>query len=145
MSQKPATRSEVTANGPWLTLGVLPAYLMRAPFEVGCRPSPASMTPALTISSLNLPIAVSSSVLGITPASLSLLAFTITMNRIVTLRFEFRSGSRVAEPLVNRTSGDLRHRHGQENYFGGSGSQFGTMLKYGSASLIVRATEGRAF
>ena len=39
--------------------------------------------PALTISSLNLPIAVSSSVLGITPASESLLAFTITMNRIV--------------------------------------------------------------
>src|SRR5882672_12890746 len=88
MSQKPATRSLVTANGPWLTLGVFPEYLIRAPFDVGCRPSPASMTPAFTISSLNLPIAVSISVLGITPASVSLLAFTITMNRIVTLRFD---------------------------------------------------------
>ena len=45
---------------------------MRAPFELGCRPSPASMTPAFTISSLNLPIAVSNSVLGMTPASLLL-------------------------------------------------------------------------
>jgi len=44
------------------------------------------MTPAFTISSLNLPIAVSNSVLGITPASESLLAFTITMKRIVKLR-----------------------------------------------------------
>src|SRR5258708_32897268 len=85
MSQKPATRSGVTGNGPWLTLGSLPEYLIRAPFEVGCRPSPASMTPAFTISSLNLPIAVSSSALGITPASLFALAFTITMNRVVTL------------------------------------------------------------
>src|SRR5258708_35833233 len=85
MSQKPATRSGVTGNGPWLTLGSLPEYLIRAPFEVGWRPSPASMTPAFTISSLNLPIAVSSPVLGMTPASLFALAFTITMNRIVTL------------------------------------------------------------
>src|ERR1700709_1981957 len=80
-------RSGVTAKGPLLTLGALPLYLIRAPFEVGVRPSPATMTPALTISSLNLPIAVSSSVLGITPASLSLFALTITMNRIVTLHF----------------------------------------------------------
>src|SRR5437588_4201103 len=87
MSQKPAIRSLVAANGPWLTLGAFPEYLIRAPFDVGCRPSPASMTPAFTISSLNLPIAVSISVLGITPASVSLLAFTITMNRIVTLHF----------------------------------------------------------
>src|SRR3954467_9029306 len=79
-------RSGVTANGPSLTLCALSVYLIRAPFEVGCRPSPASRTPALTNSSLNLPIAVSNSVLGITPASLSLLAFTITINRIVTLR-----------------------------------------------------------
>jgi hypothetical protein len=46
---------------------------------------------------LNLPIAVSNSVLGITPASESLLAFTITMNRIVVLRFDpFWAGYRRA-------------------------------------------------
>src|ERR1700712_2810725 len=109
-------RSPVTANGPLLTVGSLAAYLMRAPFELGCRPSPASMTPALTISSLNLPIAVSNSVLGITPASLFLSAFTITMNRIVALpRFHF--GRLRARRPVNKTSGPLRHRHGGWNYF----------------------------
>src|SRR5262249_38787716 len=47
------------------------------------------MTPAFTISSLNLPIAVRSSVLAITPASLSLLAFTITMKRMsFSVRFD---------------------------------------------------------
>jgi hypothetical protein len=44
------------------------------------------MTPAFTISSLNRPIAVSISVLGITPASVSFVAFTITMKRIAILR-----------------------------------------------------------
>src|SRR5213080_4232297 len=44
------------------------------------------MIPALTMSSLNLPIAASISVLGMTPASVSSLALTITMNRIITSR-----------------------------------------------------------
>src|ERR1700730_14840985 len=109
-------RSPVTANGPLLTVGSLAAYLMRAPFEVGCRPSPASMTPAFTISSLNLPIAVSNSVLGITPDSLFLSAFTITMNRIsCSVGVHAR---RLRTPaLVNKTNGVLRHRHGRRNYF----------------------------
>src|SRR5690348_16904437 len=55
---------------------------MRAPLELGCRPSPACIMPALTSSSLNLPMAVSISVLGMIPASLSLFALTITMKRI---------------------------------------------------------------
>ena len=67
--------------------------------------------PALTSSSLNLPIAVSSSVLGITPASESLLAFTITMNRIVTLRSTCLGPATVASAFVNKTNGLLRHRH----------------------------------
>src|SRR5215471_20086692 len=44
------------------------------------------MIPALTISSLNLPIVARSSVLGITPASLFSSALTITMKRIVPSR-----------------------------------------------------------
>src|SRR5713226_5997630 len=112
-------RSLVTANGPWLTLGCFPEYLIRAPFEVGCRPSPASITPAFTISSLNLPIAVSNSVLGITPASLFLSAFTITMNCIVTLHFSIQEAG--CEPaLIHKTNGVLRHRHVLRNYFGGN-------------------------
>ena len=43
------------------------------------------MTPALTSSSLYLPISLSSFSLGRIPASLFLLAFTITMTRIVVL------------------------------------------------------------
>ena len=43
------------------------------------------MTPAFTISSLNLPMAASTSSDGITPASESFVALTITMNRIVVL------------------------------------------------------------
>jgi hypothetical protein len=50
------------------------------------------MTPAFTISPLNFPMAVSNSVLGITPASLLLSAFTITINRIVMLRWAFHFG-----------------------------------------------------
>src|SRR3979411_2966768 len=102
MRQKPETRSPVRVNGPRLTLGSFPEYLMRAPFDVGCRPSPASMTPAFTISSLNLPIAVSNSVLGITPASLFLSAFTITMNRIIMLRLAFHSAGGPFPPLEFR-------------------------------------------
>src|SRR5262249_35469392 len=79
----PATRSSVSGNGPSVTVRFAPSNLTRAPLELGWRPSPASMTPALTSSSLYLPIAARSSRLGSTPASDSLLAFTSTMNRIV--------------------------------------------------------------
>jgi hypothetical protein len=66
---------------------------------------------------LNLPIAVSSSVLGITPASESLLAFTITMNRIAVLRSDLFGPATVAPVFVNKTSGLLRPRHVSGNYF----------------------------
>src|SRR5439155_4559382 len=59
-----------------------PSNATRLPFADGCRPSPASMMPALTSFSLYLPMASSSSVEGIRPASLSFVAFTRTMTRI---------------------------------------------------------------
>jgi predicted dithiol-disulfide oxidoreductase (DUF899 family) len=68
-SQKPATTSFVSANGPSITVRFLPSNLTRAPLELGCSPSPASITPALVSSSLYFPIAVRSSSLGRTPAS----------------------------------------------------------------------------
>src|SRR5438132_13508926 len=55
---------------------------MRAPLDDACSPSPASITPAFTSSSLNLPISARSACVGRTPASESLLAFTSTTNRI---------------------------------------------------------------
>src|SRR5919201_3681463 len=81
-SQKPAINSLVSANGPSTTVRLLPENLTRAPFEVGCSPSAARMMPALASSSLKRPISVSCSVLGRTPASVSLLALTNTMTRM---------------------------------------------------------------
>ena len=81
-SQNPAMSSFVSANGPSMTVLSAPENLTRFPLEVGWRPSPASMTPAFTSSSLYLPISVRIFSLGICPASDSLLAFTITMTRI---------------------------------------------------------------
>src|ERR1043165_9427983 len=74
--------SFVSANGPSTMVFFPPEHCTRRPFELGCSPAPSSITPALTSSSLYLPIAASISSLGITPASLSLLAFTIIMNRM---------------------------------------------------------------
>src|SRR5215218_9962859 len=87
MIQNPAISSFVSVNGPSTTVFWFPLNTTRAPRELGCSPSPASMTPAFTNSSLYLPISANCSVVGITPASLSALAFTSIMNfGIVCLR-----------------------------------------------------------
>src|ERR1041385_6940886 len=73
--------SLVSAKGPSTTAVRLPLeYLMRAPLELGCRPLRSSSTPAFISSSLYLAMELRSDSLGITPASDSLLAFTIIMN-----------------------------------------------------------------
>jgi hypothetical protein len=62
-------------------------------------------------------------VLGMTPASLFLSAFTITMNRIALLRLVFISAGRFRYPhsgFLDMTNGVLRHRHVQRNYFRGN-------------------------
>src|SRR5205823_9006241 len=82
-SQKPAIISFDSVNGPSMIVGVPPANFTRLACEVGFRPSAASMTPAFTSSSLNLPISVRSFVSGSTPASEFLSPGTITMTRIV--------------------------------------------------------------
>src|SRR2546427_4114871 len=80
--QNPAI-SSFSGNGPSVTEGAPRENLTRAPFELGWIPSPASRTPAFTISSLNRSIAATSSLLGRTPASVFLSARTSIMNRIV--------------------------------------------------------------
>jgi len=81
-SQKPAISSLVSVNGPSVTVLLPPPNLTRTPFALECSPSPASITPAFTSSSLNLPISVRISRLGSTPDSDSWFAFTITMTRM---------------------------------------------------------------
>src|SRR6185503_9527701 len=82
-SQKPAISSLVSANGPSMTVVFPPAKRTRAPFELGCRPSPACMIPAWTSSSLYFPMSVRSFSSGSTPASDCSLALMMTMTRIV--------------------------------------------------------------
>ena len=77
-SQKPAINSLVSAKGPSITVRFCPENRTRLPFELGWSPSPASITPAFTSSSLNFPISARSFCFGMTPASESLLALTIT-------------------------------------------------------------------
>src|SRR5947208_13139048 len=93
MSQKPATSSFASANGPSVTVRLPPENLTRTPLELGWSPSPASITPAFTSSSLNFPISVRISRLGRTPASESLLALTRIMNRIGVSPFGFGFGA----------------------------------------------------
>src|ERR1700722_4743026 len=74
--------SLASVNGPSITVGLPLENRTRAPFEVGLSPAPSRRTPAFINSSLYLPIAESSSLRGVTPASEPLLALSIRMNRL---------------------------------------------------------------
>ena len=123
--QKPAISSFVSANGPSITVGFPPENLTRAPFELGWSPSPASMMPAFTSSSLKLPISVRSFSLGMTPASVFLSALMMIMNRIVVSPLVSSFGSRASgafRPAVNprstKTSNEgRRNRQAGETFF----------------------------
>src|SRR6202035_4713801 len=84
-SQKPATSSLVSANGPSMTVRPGPSNAIRLPCEEGLRPWAASLMPALTNSSLYLCIASHISVVGRMPFSLSPVGFTSTITRMVCL------------------------------------------------------------
>src|SRR5437870_6061837 len=129
-SQKPAISSFVSAKGPSITVRLLPENLTRAPFELGWSPSPASSTPAFTSSSLNFPISVRSCSLGITPASESLLAFTITKTLIVIspCDFVFKTGFPVASTGGTRALLQRRIRN----------SHIDTQAHYFSDVLLMR-------
>src|SRR5215471_9594647 len=81
--QNPAISSLSSGNGPSMTVRLPAENLTRVPFELGCRPSPASNTPAFVSSSLYFNIAAISSVLGGTPASVFLSALSRIMNRML--------------------------------------------------------------
>src|SRR5207253_6678158 len=101
-SQKPAISSLVSVKGPSITRLLPPPNLTRTPLALECSPSPASITPAFTSSSLNLPISLRISRLGSTPASESLFALTITMTRMTGSFFGYAYGSTTSEPRGNR-------------------------------------------
>src|SRR5262249_52017993 len=87
-SQKPATSSRVAAKGPSMTVRPGPSNAIRLPREDGVSPSATTRMPALRISALYLPIAANISLVqgsGKWPFSLSSVAFTNTITRIVRL------------------------------------------------------------
>src|SRR5262249_37429247 len=123
-SQKPAISSFVSANGPSITVRFVPAKRIRLAFELGWSPPPASITPALTSSSLNLPISARSRSLGITPASESLFALISTMNRIVILLLTWGAGpgppagrDRQRPASTDASNERRRDRQGRQDFF----------------------------
>lgn len=87
-SQKPATSSCGGAKGPSTTSRPGPSNATRLPSDEGFSPSPVIRTPALISSSLNRPIASIIAIVwgvGKNPFSLSAVAFTSTITRIVRL------------------------------------------------------------
>src|SRR5215472_9799574 len=117
MIQYPEISSFASVKGPSTTVRFPRENLMRAPLELGCSPARSRSTPAFSSSSLYFPIADKSSSLGILPASESVFAFTIIMNRIhATPRFWSRTSFRrvhPAEPPTTLTSNEShsnRHR-----------------------------------
>src|SRR5882762_7661246 len=75
--------SFASVKGPSITVRFAPEYLTRQPFELGLSPEASSSTPAFCSSSWYFCISAMSFSGGITPASESLVALTIIMNRMV--------------------------------------------------------------
>src|SRR5206468_1718735 len=75
--------SFASAKGPSTTVRFVPVYLTRQPFELACRPEASSSTPACCSSSWYFAISPSIFSCGMTPASESLVALTMIMNRMV--------------------------------------------------------------
>src|SRR5580765_4201065 len=72
-----------SANGPSITVRLAPEYLTRQPLELAWSPEASSSTPAFCSSSWYFCISPMSFSGGITPFSLSFVAFTIIMKRMV--------------------------------------------------------------
>src|SRR5580658_10489810 len=114
-SQKPAISSLVSVKGPSVTVLLPPPNLTRTPLELACRPSPESITPAFSSSSLNLPISVRISRLGSTPDSDSRVAFTITITRMIQLLVRIWGGDiRFTE---STTFGTVQNRQPRRDIF----------------------------
>src|SRR5580700_1655322 len=107
--------SLVSANGPSITVVLPSENRTRLPLELAWSPSAASITPARTNSSLNFPISASSSLVGRTPASESLQALTITMNRIV--MSPSLDKSRCLRASICKSNGRPQNRHPCQEIF----------------------------
>src|SRR5271165_5630544 len=88
-----------SAKGPSITVRFPAEYWMRQPFELAWSPEASSSTPAFTSSSWYFAIAAMSSSAGIMPASESLLALTIIMNRMANFSFGFGLEPSFRRPL----------------------------------------------
>src|SRR5215470_1649627 len=102
-----------SVKGPSMTLRFEPRYLIRQPFEVGCKPVASRRTPAFASSSWYAAIASNISHLGMAPASVSFVALTMIMNRMFFLLLVLGSESPVGSALLPVFSTDATNRGGQ--------------------------------
>src|SRR4029450_5833163 len=96
--------SLVSEKAPPTTVRLAPLNFTRLPFELGWSPSPASMIPAFTSSSLYFIISLRSPSGGRAPASEALVVFTITITRIVVPPSGGETGGPSLALLMRRTS-----------------------------------------
>src|ERR1700686_4438628 len=124
--------SLVSAKGPSMTEVLPPENRTRAPLALDWSPERSTRTPAFISSSLYLAIAARSSSLGILPASLSLLAWTIIMNLTVLspsyllVRSRTMAGTDSGWPIrlpASKTNGREEYRQAADIMFG-VGPQF---------------------
>src|SRR2546425_12706054 len=92
--------SFASVKGPSTTVRFAPAYFTRHPFELACRPEASSNTPAFCSSSWYFAISVRIFSCGMTPASESLVAFTMIMNRMILSSFLALRRRPRAQPLL---------------------------------------------
>src|SRR5262245_43987502 len=159
--QKPATSSFVSANGPSVTMHFPLAQWTRMPFELGWSLPHSRSAPALTSASLNLAISDRVFSSGQTPASKSLLALTINMNRIVEslyggvepwLPVSTRKSGIKSAPASVRTHGSrsARAKIDKRRFFptGGTGEHGcalteGSQIRFPSRSFLKNALESK--
>src|SRR5437763_2315810 len=99
--------SLVSTKGPSVTWAFPFLNRTLAPFELGCRPAPSTITPAAIISWLNLSMASRACFVGIIPASLCLSALTMIMKRMCEM--SFLTGSRSGRiPIDNGLGGHMK-------------------------------------
>src|SRR5215471_6316521 len=108
-----------SAKGPSMTVRCAPLNRTRLALEVGVSPSPASITPAFTSSSLNFIILPISSALGIVPASEFLSPGTSTITRIFVLLAEGRGFQGLIAPSDMATNEAGQDRHGVRLFLAG--------------------------
>src|SRR6187402_1440145 len=116
-----------------------PSKRIRAPSLLGRSPSAARSTPAFTMSSLNLIIAVINASLGISPASDAFVALRITMKRMRLLR---RLGRDRFPAFMTTSIVPSVNRHGRTKIFSRVSPGAGRGLETAANTVFLKGDGG---